>query len=371
MERVAAVLAQALAAQGHRSTLVVLGEAGVVSDAAARAGVDVRVLGLPSEVPRSARDVVAAARGLLLLGRIVVGGRYDVVQTHLFRSGLLATPLGRLAGSVVVGGLHGLDANLTQRSRMPGLVRRQDAAACSSGGLREELVARHGFPAGRLVVVPNGLAVDGPLAAHLGNGGAPVRVVAAPGTVVIGCLGRLFPRKGQRRLIESFATIADTVPHAHLLLIGDGPDRPALEAAVRAAALAGRVHFAGEQADPGPWLAGCDLLAVPSDFEGFGLSVLEAQLAGVPVVSCAPGGPQDLVEDGVSGRQVAPEELATALLAAVTDPSARARWARVAADRAGEHTADRMARGYVEVYRRLLSSRGGRRGRPGRVGATT
>jgi glycosyltransferase involved in cell wall biosynthesis len=90
--------------------------------------------------------------------------------------------------------------------------------------------------------------------------------------------------------------------------------------------------------------------------------VVEAQLAGVPVVSCAPGGPEDLIVDGESGRQVPPDDLAQALVQAVTDPAARARWAAAARAQAATYTGDAMAAGYERLYQRLLD--GGVRSTP-------
>lgn len=361
MERVSAVLAEALLARGHRSTLLVLGQGGAISDAAAKAGVEVIVLDMPMRPPRSFSDVRRLAAGLVRVTREVASSRYDIVQTHLFKTALFATPVARLRRKVVVGGLHGLDANLRQRAMMRRLVKLQNAATCASAGLRRALIEQEGFPADKLVAVPNGLAHSGPLAITVGTEEPAIRPVP-PDAVVIGTVGRLYPRKGQRRLVAAFREVAERVPQAHLVLVGGGPDRGAIEADVAAAGLTDRVHLVGEQAEPAPYLKGFDVMAVTSDFEGFGMVVVEAQLAGVPVVSCAPGGPEDLIVDGESGRQVAVAELAQALVQAVTDPPARARWAAVARAQAATYTGDAMAAGYEVLYRRLLD--GGARPTP-------
>jgi glycosyltransferase involved in cell wall biosynthesis len=361
MERVSAVLAEALLARGHRSTLLVMGQGGAISDAAAKAGVEVIVLDMPMRPPRSFSDVRRLAAGLVRVTREVASSRYDVVQTHLFKTALFATPVARLRRKVVVGGLHGLDANLRQRAMMRRLVKLQNAATCASAGLRRALIEQEGFPADKLVAVPNGLAHSGPLAITVGTEEPAIRPVP-PDAVVIGTVGRLYPRKGQRRLVAAFREVAERVPQAHLVLVGGGPDRGAIEADVAAAGLTDRVHLVGEQAEPAPYLKGFDVMAVTSDFEGFGMVVVEAQLAGVPVVSCAPGGPEDLIVDGESGRQVPPDDLAQALVQAVTDPAARARWAAAARAQAATYTGDAMAAGYERLYQRLLD--GGVRSTP-------
>lgn len=355
VERVSAVLAQALTERGHRCTHVVLGGPGPISDAARAAGVDVRVLGLPMAGAGARRRAAGLAGGSAALGRLALHGGYDVVQTHLYRSAQLGRPLARRSDALLLGGLHGVDPDVEKRRRMRALVGRLDATVCVSEGLRRHLVDVEGFPAGRLHVVPNGLALSGPLAVP--DDGPARRVTSDPEALVIGCIGRLYPRKGQQQLIEAFTDVAPSAPHVHLALVGGGADRQRLEVAARASGVAERVHLVGEQADPGPWLRGFDLLAVPSDFEGFGMVVLEAQRAAVPVVSCALGGPEGLIEDGVSGRQVPRSGLAEALREAIGDPASRRRWAEVARARADRYTADRMADGYLELYETLLEER--------------
>jgi glycosyltransferase involved in cell wall biosynthesis len=371
VERVAAVLSHGLAQRGHRVRLLVLGADGPLAEAARQAGVDVTVLGIRLRLSASPTALLRSARGLRALVRIATSPQWDVVQTHLFRTAALVTPLVRARRTaVVVGGLHGSDPSARQRRLMRRLLRHQDAAVCASDALRRRLVAAEGFPGERLHVVPNGIELDGPL--------APVRPPAPtdPGrddvrsalrltehALLVGCLGRLYPRKGQRRLVRAFARVAREVAQAHLLLAGDGPDRADLEADIGAFGLGGRVHLLGELDDPGPVLRALDVLAVPSDHEGFGLVVVEAMLAGVPVVASASGGPEDLIEDGVSGRLVPVggdgvdvDALAAALVEALGDPALRRGWAQLAGERTGRYLAPAMAEGYERVYLDVLSA---------------
>jgi glycosyltransferase involved in cell wall biosynthesis len=368
VERVAAVLASGLHARGHRSRLVVLGKDGPLADAARRAGTDVVVLGVSGFSPRRPVQALRSTLGLLRLARHVAGD-WDLVQTHLFRTALAVTPLARLRRHPVVGALHGIDPSARQRRLMRRLLRHQDGAVCASAALRHTLVEQEGFPAARLHVVPNGVATAGPLAAPGVGGpadGSALRqgLGIPPSAPVVACVGRLYPRKGQRRLVAAFRTVARHHPDARLVLAGDGPDREALAADITAYSLGDRVHLLGEVADPGPVLAAADLLAVPSDYEGFGLVVVEAMLAGVPVVASAAGGPCDLIEDGVSGRLVPVtsdgvevEALAAAVTEALGDAGVRERWTRTARERSSAYTAEAMVLGYEQVYRTVLASR--------------
>jgi len=105
--------------------------------------------------------------------------------------------------------------------------------------------------------------------------------MAAP---LIGHVGRFAEPKNHRFLIEIFAAVLQKLPTAHLLLVGDGPLRPAIEALVRKKSLQGNVHFLGIHPDVPLFMGALDLFLFPSLYEGVPLVVIEAQAAGVPCV---------------------------------------------------------------------------------------
>jgi phosphatidylinositol alpha-1,6-mannosyltransferase len=151
-------------------------------------------------------------------------------------------------------------------------------------------------------------------------GGDRVRAAyGLTGRPLIVCVSRLVPRKGQDTLIRALPLIQQRAPNAALLLVGDGPYRPALERLAAARRVRGSVVFAGSV--PWPQLpahfdAG-DVFAMPCrtrrgglDVEGLGIVYLEASASGLPVVAGDSGGAPDAVLDGetghvVSGRSVA------------------------------------------------------------------
>jgi N-acetyl-alpha-D-glucosaminyl L-malate synthase BshA len=100
--------------------------------------------------------------------------------------------------------------------------------------------------------------------------------------------------------VRTFAGVCARLP-ARLLLVGDGPDRPAALELAGELGVGDRVHFLGEQADVKPYFALADLFLFPSESESFGLAAAEAMACETPVVGARAGGLPEVVEDGVSG----------------------------------------------------------------------
>ena len=183
----------------------------------------------------------------------------------------------------------------------------------------------------------------------------------APGPLRVLCVGRFHWVKGHDRLLAACARAVAAGADLELTLAGDGPLEPALRARVRALGLEPRVRWPGGTFDLRATLADADVFASASRTETFGLAVLEAMAAGLPVVACAAGGLAELVEPGVTGVLVAADddaraaqEMAAALAVLATDaPRRRAlgeAGARVARERFAPATA---AAALTQVYEEL------------------
>lgn len=123
---------------------------------------------------------------------------------------------------------------------------------------------------------------------------APARTAVREGPPVIGTVAALRAEKNLGRLIEAVAALPPELP-AQLVIVGDGPERPALEARAAALGVGGRVRFAGYAADPAPFYAGFDLFALSSDTEQMPISVLEAMAAGLPLAATDVGDVRDML----------------------------------------------------------------------------
>lgn len=205
-----------------------------------------------------------------------------------------------------------------------------------------------------VAVVPNGVTL-------------PERTVAArrpdaPFTVLYA--GRLRTRKAVAVLLEAFARLRRRVPEARLVLVGDGDQRPALEARARELGIhepgdtGGGVAFEGARphgAMP-EYYRTADVFCLPSLYEGFPLAILEAMAAGLPVVATEVAGVPEAVADGVTGRVVPAEDaeaLADALAELAGDPDrARAMGEAGRARAAAEFAIPKVAAGYLDIWLR-------------------
>lgn len=171
---------------------------------------------------------------------------------------------------------------------------------------------------------------------------------------IIGSVGRLHPQKGYEYLLRALPSM----PDATVVLVGDGPERGALERLAGRLGVAARVRFAGWQADPVPWLSTFDVFAMPSLFEGFPRAGVEAMLAGLPVVGSGVDGIPEGIVDGETGILVPPEDanaLAEALNALIADPDRRRRMGELGRRRALEKfSLAKSAREFESLYSELL-----------------
>jgi N-acetyl-alpha-D-glucosaminyl L-malate synthase BshA len=136
-------------------------------------------------------------------------------------------------------------------------------------------------------------------------------------------------------VLDVFLEIRRRIP-AVLVLVGDGPDRAALEQRVADQGLREVVTFAGEQHDLVRWLSAADVFLLPSAQESFGLAALEAMACEVPVIASAVGGLPEVIENGVTGFLCPPDAIATMTQRAIEllgDDARRRRMGRAAAER--------------------------------------
>lgn len=304
-----------------RSEVVTLTNPGAVADGLVADGVPVVDLGMTGN-----RDLGALPR----LAGIVRRGRYDLVHTHLYRACVYGRIAARLAGvRAVLATEHSLgDTQIEGRPLSAGtraLYRATERLGTSTVAVSPSVARRlekWGVPPSRIHVVPNGIE-----RARFGHDEDARRmtrkVLGLPeDAFVVGGVGRLAPGKRFDRLVRAVAS----VPEARLLLVGEGGERERLLALAGECGAADRVLLAGACEDPpsvmsgGPGLpsllAAMDAFVSTSPDESFGLAVVEALAAGLPVLYVACPAIDDLPPDAAPGaRRIGPSvpELVSAL----------------------------------------------------------
>lgn len=306
------------------------------------------------DVPRVS-SAPGSVRGLRDLYRRVGA---DIVHMHTPAAGGQATAAfaARLAGAAPVLTVHQYQpwalpvrTRLLNTAAQRALFRRVIAV---SHDVRASLAERAGFSDRRVLVISNGIDAGEPR-----RSGIPLRSPNDP--PVIGYFGRLSREKGVDILIEALALAHDAGCTFEAQIVGDGPERAALEALSVARGLDGRVTFRGFIPGASSLIPTVDIVAHTPRYEGFGLVILEAMAAAKPViVAPAPGGLAEMVvpgETGLIAGDRSPAEIARAVRTLVADDRLRERMGIAARERWREHfTADRMAARTAEVYRQAL-----------------
>ncbi len=139
---------------------------------------------------------------------------------------------------------------------------------------------------------------------------------------IVGVVARLEAEKGHRTLVDAWPLVLSAQPRAWLLIVGEGSERNSLESQAASLGVADRVVFTGRREDVPAVTAALDVAVLPSYREAQGLSVLEAMALGRPVVASKVGGIPEMIEDGVSGLLVPPndsESLAGAIVRLLSD----------------------------------------------------
>jgi glycosyltransferase involved in cell wall biosynthesis len=344
-ERHVATLAPALDPARFAASVVCIGEEGALFAGLAATGV-------PATALHQRRNPAAALLGLL---RLMRRERPDVVVTR----GYNAEALGRIAAVLtrvprMVVWVHNC-GDVEPRGRVRTGVDRVLEPATSAyyavaHGQVPYMTGELGYPAAKIDVIHNGVDPARFDADRLPRDAALAAEFGIPSeAAVIAIVAVLRPEKDHDTLLRATRLVVDELPAAHLLVVGDGPERARLEALAADLAIDRSVTFTGSRPDVARLLGLADVVALSSrTVECFPMALLEAMASGVPTVGTAVGGVPELIDDGVTGHVVPKEDpraLADALVKMLRDPEGTAAMGRAARRRVeSEFTLDRSVR---------------------------
>ena len=357
-------LCRFLLARGHEVSLLTAGEGDLLGDARRIPGLDVHAWTDWHHQLRPAHDV----RCLLRLRAFLRERRFDVLHTHSSKAGILGRLAAWSAGTphAVVHHVHGWSFTPLQSpaARAASVLLERAAArpgfvllACSEATNRAGRAARIGRDADRRIVH---YGIDGPellrgrpraaLRRRLGLGARDLLVLQ---------LGNCKPQKDPLTFARAAVLAGAELPRARFWIAGDGPLRAEAEAIAAAGGLGPRFRVLGWRRDVPDLLAAADVLSLTSRFEGLPLAVLRGMTAGLPVVATAVDGTPEAVEDGVTGRLLAPgdaQAFARAFVEIGRSPALRRRMGHAARAASARFRTKRFDREVLDLYAELTGT---------------
>lgn len=330
------------------------------------AGVEVVDLNVIWREINPVRDTVGCYR----LYRFLRHNRYDVVHTHTSKAGFV----GRLAACqaripVVIHTVHGFAFHEQSRPlalKSYALLERLASHWCDRIVTVSEFHRKWALDLGigneqKVVAIPNGIAES---RVSPSKSAADIRseLGLQSDNAAILATGRLAPQKGFEYLIQAAAILCTRYSRPfRILLAGEGPMRPLLQAQARKLGVADRVVFLGFRSDVGDLLAAADLVVLPSLREGLSIALLEAMAAGKAIVTTTIGSNREVVQHGATALLVPskdPDALAEAITQLMQNAELRHRLGVAARERYREHyTEERMVQAYMQLYMDLYSSK--------------
>jgi GalNAc-alpha-(1->4)-GalNAc-alpha-(1->3)-diNAcBac-PP-undecaprenol alpha-1,4-N-acetyl-D-galactosaminyltransferase len=317
-ERIVTLLAHSWAQRDHDVTIVTIDS---TRDDFYEVDRRVRRVTLP---PGSGERFVGRISTVMPLRRVLGDSRPDVIVSFITVTNLLTivAAAGRRIPVVVSEQLDPREHRIPRSMKIVRsvLYRRATALVVLTEGVAEW--ARRRVPPRMVHVIPN-----------FAREAALKRPPAGSGSRRVIAIGRFVDQKGFDMLLDAFAAVVADGSRSDwtLEILGDGPDRPDLEARARALGIADRVRMPGVVSDVAALLAGSEIFVLSSRYEGFPLVLCEAMAAGVPSIAFdCPSGPSELIRHRTDGILVPPGDvaaLAASLGELMDDPELRSRLA--------------------------------------------
>jgi glycosyltransferase involved in cell wall biosynthesis len=340
-ERHLSILLPGLRGRGFDARLIALDGGGPFEQPLRDAGVPLEVLGMRCQ----------ASLGPIARSRLIRRFAPDAIVSNGVSGLYVGTAIARYRRALNAYNDH-LQVGLRFSGRREAMVRlilkQLDLVIAVSGG-QTEMWRRRGYPAHRIEVIRNGVQPN-----HISESRQQVRAALGINESAVMALlaARLRPEKRVPDFVSAVVRARERVPELIGVVAGDGPDRPAVEAA---AAHHDTIRLLGHREDVPNLLGAADIFVLASEYEALPMAILEAMGAGLPVLATRVGDISEAVEDEVNGLLVAPrdpEGMALGLQRLAVDVSLRRAMSAAAVQRHRAWSAEKMIAGYAGVLER-------------------
>lgn len=298
-------------------------------------------------------------RWALRFKRLLREEQVDLIHSHEFDASVQGTFVAALSGTPLVATVHGKNyfwEKFRRRLAYRWVSRRATMVAVSQN-LKEFVMEKVGISPDRIKVIYNG--VDAlPYCDSTDVEQCRKELRIPQNDRLVGVVGNLYPVKGHQHLIDGIPAVLKKCPNTSFVFAGRGQLEPELKEQVHRLGLDKRVHFLGLRQDIPRILAMLDVFVQPSLSEGLSMAILEAMIAGKPVVATQVGGNPELVLEGETGFLVPPRDsqaLASSLVTLLTNKAQAAQLAEKGKSRAeGQFSLETMVRAYQALYDECL-----------------
>jgi len=279
----------------------------------------------------------------------------DLIHTHGYKADLYGFLAAWRSNKPVVATCHnwvGGTAALGIYNQLDRLaLKRFNALAAVSDEVAQRL-RDTGVPAEKVTTIANGIDVQA------FESGLPLPIINVNGSKVVGVVARLDLQKGFEYLLRAIRELCNIFYELKVVIVGEGPDRKAIEDMVKEYGLQSNVILAGQQSDMPGVYAAMDVFVLPSLNEGLPMTILEAMAASKPVVATRIGAIPSVINDGENGLLVDPRDtngLRNAIASLLSDPNLCSRMGKKAHDWvSANYTSEVMAQKYRKLYEEVL-----------------
>lgn len=301
-------------------------------------------------------------RWMLRFKRLLKDEHVKLIHAHEFDANVQGAFVATLCGVPLVATVHGKNyfwEKLRRRLAYQWVSRNATMVAVSEN-LKQFIVEKVGVDSGHVKVVYNGVDALPPLRpADIDE--CRKELDLPTGDQIVGVVGNLYPVKGHQYLIAAIPAVLEKCPNTTFIFAGRGQLEAELKAQVQQLGIDGKVRFLGLRQDIPRILAVLDVFVLPSLSEGLSMAILEAMVAGKPVIATNVGGNPELVEDGQTGYLVPSQNsptLTDRLISLLTNRERAIQFGRIGQLRAqGQFSLQTMVQKYQALYDQCIEAR--------------